>query len=61
MLNFSKILFISDPGKTGILVTNTAGRRKQRSMRFQGIHAALDWCIQSGVQFIYFPSSPAVN
>ena len=61
MLNFSKILFISDPGKTGMLVTNTAGRRKQRSMRFQDIHAALDWCIQSGAVLLYTPAAPINN
>jgi hypothetical protein len=61
MLHFAKILFISAPGRAAILITSSAGRRRQQPMRFKDAHAALDWCIERGIVMIYTPTEPTGN
>lgn len=48
----TKTLFFAeppDPSKrvAAILVTSTLGRMKQRPLRFDSAHAALDWCLEN--------------
>jgi len=56
-----KTLFVPAPGTRAILVTEKAGRRRQRVMRFKDAHAALDWAIAQSATFLYFGGPDATH
>ena len=56
-----KTLFSEMPGRVAVLVTETKGKRRSRSMRFKDGGAALRWCEKNGATLVYFPASLAAQ
>jgi hypothetical protein len=56
-----KTLFAQMPGRVGVLVTESKGRRRKRAMRFNDGCAALRWCEANGATLVYFPASAAAQ
>jgi hypothetical protein len=64
--------FLAVPGKTlfmvvanplAVLVTRSAKRMRQRTMKFPTPHAALDWCLNRRATFVLLPhrADPKLN
>ena len=59
-----KTLWMVAGNKAALLVTNRAGRRRRRKLRFPDEHAALDWCLARQATFVLTPAGapdPAAN
>lgn len=56
-----KTLFASAPGRVGVLVTESKGKRRKRTLRFQDGCAALRWCEAHGATLIYMPAAPVAQ
>ena len=57
-------LWMAAGNRAALLVTNRAGRRRRRKLRFVDEHAALDWCLARQATFILSPAvapDPADN
>lgn len=60
-LAFAKTVFVSAGTPGAILVTNTAGRRRRKTLRVANAHAALDWCQTHAAMLVYLPSPPTAT
>jgi hypothetical protein len=59
---FSKTLFMSPPGRVGVLVTCRGEKISSRHKTFKDKHAALDWCEEHQANFSYVLGfDPAAN
>ena len=56
-----KTLFCPAPGTRAIPVTEKAGRRRRRVIKFTDAHAALDWAIAHNAALIYFQATSAAH
>jgi len=56
-----KTLFSEMPGRVGVLVTESKGKRRKRVMRFKDGSAALRWCEAAGAVLVYFPKGAALH
>lgn len=54
------VLFF-DAGTSSAVLVQGAGKRKRRVLRFTDPHAALDYCITRGAQFVYLPAPSSSN
>lgn len=50
------MLVLQPPGQTGLLVERVDKRRRTTLKQFPNAHAALDWCEQERILFLYMPA-----
>lgn len=51
------LLVSQPPGKTAILVERVGKRRRSTPKQFPNAHAALTWCEQERIMFLYLPAT----